>query len=221
MNTKIKGWNFNRSTGKLSADGSTSLDNLRAEKKRLETRLAQIPGLISKLSHGIKTLESDIIWLQSLNKRRQKNWEKENGKGVGQAIHDEQNKVIARKAEVSTLQNEQKRIPEQIKAVDRQIEALIQGESTGLSKGLNAATARQMGELELEKEQNQIEHEKQIKEIELEKAKEDNTTKKWTPLHWGLLIGAILLLSIGGFILYKRKQAAALKVIGNPVTPLP
>lgn len=234
MNGKMKGWNFLSRQKKLSADGSTTLDTLRAEKNRLEARYAQIPGLISQIQNNIKLTQHDIDWLSSLNNRRQKNWEKENGgKQVGDVIYQAKNKIVAWKAQISTMNTEKSRIPEQIKAIDRQIEAMVQGESQGLSKGLNSATAAQMGLLELERAKEDIEKEQQLKELEIQKQQEltqmeiqkakEQQGKLSPTLKWSLIIGGTVLLLIIGFVIYKRRlnaKALSTVVANPPVNPL-
>ena len=63
-------WNFFLPKAKLSADGSTTLDSLKAEKQRLEARLTQIPTTIANLQNSINLMSSDITWLNGLNNRR-------------------------------------------------------------------------------------------------------------------------------------------------------
>src|SRR3990167_6854808 len=152
---KMKGWNFLGK--KLSADGSTTNENLRTEKKRLEARLVEIPVIIARLRNGIASQEGDITWLNGLNNRRRKNWEKEKGKDLKQTVYDLTNAVANSKAQISSLDTEMGRIPAQIEAIDRQLDAMVKGESTGLSKGLTTAQAKQLGELELQKEQERSE----------------------------------------------------------------
>lgn len=208
MNGKIKGWRFLNRPKTFSADGSTTLDNLRAEKTKLESRLAQIPGLISQIQNSINVTQQDIDWLNGLNNRRKKNWEKDNGgKRVEDAVYEATNRIVDWNATISNLSNEKGRIPEQLKAVDRQLEALVQGESKGLSKGLSSATARDLGVLEVKKEQANIIQEQQINAVELEKAKaeQEQLAQKMSPtLKWSLIIGSAILLIVIAFIIYKK-----------------
>lgn len=207
----MKGWKF--AGKKVSADGSTTLETLRAEKTRLEARLAELPGLISRMQHSIAVVQGDIDWLNSLNNRRAKDWEKENGKSREQAVYDGTNTVATYKAQLTTMQNELARIPDQITEIDRQLAALVQGESAGLTRGLTSAQAQQMGEIELQKEQNQIAHENAMQQVELQAARQQAATSAagMSPqLKWGLIIGAVLLIAaIAGYVIYKRKAAAA------------
>lgn len=225
MNGKIKGWTFLRPQRKLSADGSTTLDNLRAEKNRLETRLAQIPGLISQLNNNIRLKQQDIDWLNSLNNRRKKKWEKENGgKRLEDVVYQLAKDIVNINAQITTLNNEKNRIPEQIRAIDRQLEAMIQGESQGLSKGLNSQVAAQLGVLELERTKDNIRQEQQLKEIEVQKAKEEQEKKLSPALKWSLIIGGTVLVLIIGYVIYKRSlkapKAVAPIVSGTPINPV-
>jgi|SRR5690606_23283209 len=228
MNGQIKGWNFRPQLSKVrysAADGSTTLDSLRADKQRLEARLAEIPGMISQLEHSIKVMQSDITWLGSLNNRRKKNWEKENGKSVEQAMYDATNTVVNYKARLTSLQNEKSRIPGQIKAIDSQLETLVQGESSGLSKGLDAATAAKLGELEVLRERQKIQHETTLQQAEVEKAEsQKQQMKPW--LKWTLIIGSVVLVAVTIILLVRRSKKKAAKVAadaaaaaakGNPI----
>ena len=220
IRAQIKGWHFPHQRAKLAADGSTTLDNLRAEKTRLESRLAQIPGLISNLQHSIQVLQQDITWLGSLNNRRKKNWEKENGKSVEKAMYDGTNILVGYKAQVTNLENEKARIPEQIKAVDRQLEAMIQGESQGLSRGLDSKTARELGEMEVLKEQQKIEHEAKVQEIELQKVQEPKPSV-FTTKNILIGLGAFIALGLIVYFVFFRKKTPVATPSGTSGPKLP
>lgn len=220
MKGTIKGWNF-LGKQKLSADGSTTNQTLQAEKKRLEARLVEIPTLIARLQNSITLTQNDITWLNGLNNRRRKDWEKENGKNIEQVVYDANNTIVNYKAQVEALNTEKSRIPAQIETIDKQLQALITGESTGLSKGLTVAHAQQLGQLELQKETAKIEHEQQVQQVELQKAQSEaqaaavvaqQKTEGMNPqLKWGLIISTgLLILAITIYVIRKRKQAAAL-----------
>jgi len=204
----MKGWSFR--TVKLSANGSTTIQTLNDEKKRLDNRLIQVPVLIANLEKSTATIESDKNWLSALNDRRRKNWEEENKIKVVDAIARAERQIIENNATLVSLKTELASIPDKIKDVNRQIEALVKGESTGLTKGLDAASAQQLGELALQKEQNQIAFETQIQKAEIQKLEEQkNTSGMSSGLKTGLIIGSILLtIAIIGFIMYKKKQAS-------------
>ncbi|MFN6075716.1 MAG: hypothetical protein ACK46Y_09120 [Fluviicola sp.] len=208
MDTQMKGWSFR--TVKLSANGSTTIQTLNDEKKRLDNRLIQIPVLIANLEKSTATIESDKNWLSALNDRRRKNWEEENKIKVVDAIARAERQVIENNATLVSLKTELASIPDKIKDVNRQIEALVKGESTGLTKGLDAASAQQLGELALQKEQNQIAFETQIQKAEIQKLEEQkNTSGMSSGLKTGLIIGSILLtIAIIGFIVYKKKMSS-------------
>lgn len=205
--TRIIGWNFQR---KYSADGSTTQQTLLAEKKRLEGRVTEIPGLISKIQNNINLTQSDIDWLNSLNNRRRKDWEKENGKNIEQVVYDAANQIVSWKAQIDQLNTEKSRIPGQIADIDRQLAALVKGESDGLSKGLDKTTAKELGEMALKKEQNTIEHEAAMQQVELQKAQTTAAKSGMsTELKIGIVIGSIIVLAIIGYMVYQHRQAAA------------
>ena len=227
MNGQMKGWNFlpKKQTQTFSADGSTStIDTLKAEKTRLEKRLADIPGLISRLDNSISLVQQDITWLNGISKHKAKQWEKDNGKSREQAIYDGKNVIVSYQADQNSLRNELARIPQQIKDVDTQISTIINGEGTGLSKGLSKDTARQLGQLELTKEQNQITVQKQIDQANLQTAQiqtqtaQQQATQKTAmspQLKWGIIIGTAVLIAIISYVIYRHKQAK-LAALGMP-----
>lgn len=213
-----KMWNFFLPKQKLSADGSTTLDSLKTEKSRLEARLTEIPRTIANLQNSINLMSSDITWLGGLNNRRKKDWEKDNGKSVEQAVYDAKNRIVDYNAQISAMNTEKGRIPAQIEAIDRQLEALVKGESDGLSKGLTVAHAQQLGQLELQKEQEKITHETKLQEVELQQAQavaqaEAQKAQGMNPkLKWGLIIGgSIILIIIVVVVIRQQKKALALK----------
>jgi dGTP triphosphohydrolase len=214
-------WNFFLPKPKLSADGSTTLDSLKAEKQRLEARLTQIPTTVANLQNSINLMTSDINWLDSLNNRRKKDWEKENGKSKEQAVYDARNRIVDYNAQISAMNTEKSRIPAQIEAIDRQLEALVKGESDGLSKGLTVAHAQQLGQLALQKEQETITHETQMQKVELEQAQataqaEVEKAKGMNPqLKWGLIIGGSIIAIIIVVMVIRHKKASALKAVAS------
>lgn len=206
--------NFFLPKPKLSADGSTTLDSLKTEKQRLEARLTEIPRTVANLQNSINLMTSDITWLEGLNNRRKKEWEKENGKSVEQAVYDARNRMVDYNAQISAMNTEKSRIPAQIEAIDRQIEALVQGESTGLTKGLTTAHAQQLGQLALQQEQDKITHETQMQEVELKQAQavaqaEVQKAQGMNPqLKWGLIIGGSILVIIIAVVVIRSKKKA-------------
>ncbi|TSJ41272.1 hypothetical protein [Fluviicola chungangensis] len=214
-------WNFFLPKPKLSADGSTTLDSLKAEKQRLEARLTEIPRTIANLQNSINLMSSDITWLEGLNNRRKKDWEKENGKSVEQAVYDAKNRIVDYNAQISAMNTEKGRIPDQIKAIERQLDALVKGESDGLSKGLTTAHAQQLGQLALQKEQEQITHETKMQEVELQQAQataqaEVEKAKGMNPqLKWGLIIGGSIILIIVIVMVIRHRKASALNAVAQ------
>lgn len=223
MKGNIKGWNFLK--GKLSADGSTTNDTLRAEKARLEARFTEIPKIIANLQNTIRLTQGDIDWLESLNNRRRKDWEKENGgKDIEQVVYDAAKRIVDYNAQISSMNTEKSRIPAQIEAIDRQFDAMIQGESAGLSKGLTATASKQLGELAVRQELGKIEHEKAVQDVQLQAVTQQaqvaqQQAKRMSPqMKWGLIIGSVVVvLGIIGYVIYQRKQALKLPKTINPV----
>lgn len=214
--------NFFLPKAKLSADGSTTLDSLRAEKQRLQARLTEIPTTVANLQNSVNLMNSDITWLGSLNNRRKKDWEKENGKSVEQAVYDAKNRIVDYNAQISAMNAEKSNIPAQIQAIDRQIDALVNGESTGLSKGLTAANAQQLGQLALKQEQDKITHETQMQQVELQQAQAvaqaevQKATGMNPQLKWGLIIGgSVLALVLIVVAIRHHKKALALKATAS------
>lgn len=215
-------WNFFLPKQKLSADGSTTLETLRKEKQRLEARFSQIPTLVANLQNSINLMSSDVSWLGALNNRRKKDWEKENGKSVEQAVYDANNRIVDYQGQITALNTEKSRIPEQITAIDRQLEALVTGESNGLSKGLTLAHSKQLGELELQKEQEKITHETKMQEVELQQAQaiaqtQADQAKGMNPqIKWAIIIGSsIVVIIIVIMVIRAQKKTLTL----NAVTP--
>jgi len=223
---QIKGWDFKRA---FSADGSSTEASLRADKKRLEARLVEIPKLIAQLQHSIKVTQGDIDWVKSLGNWKKRKWEKEKNVVAEEWVRKTEAIVVQRKGQVSSLTTEKSRIPAQITAIQKQIDTLVKGESIGLEKGLDKESAKAIGELELEKERERLAHERAIREAELiaetkrqelqaekdrqameiqtKEAEKAKAGKNQNKLFIG--IGITLLLIIGGYILYKRKMAKA------------
>lgn len=217
-----KMWNFFLPKQKLSADGSTTLETLRAEKQRLETRLTQIPTTIANLQNSINLMSSDVTWLEGLNNRRKKDWEKENGKTVEKAVYDAKNRIVDYQAQIASMNTEKSRIPAQIEAIDRQLESLVKGESDGLSKGLTLAHAQQLGRLELQKEQEKITHETKLQEVELQQAQavaqaEVQKSQGMNPqLKWGLIIGgSIIAIIVVVLVIRQQKKGLAIKAVAS------
>lgn len=213
MKGKIIGWNFTKGMKRTyNADGGTTLEMLTAEKTRLETRLVEIPKLIAQLHHSVNVIQKDINWLGSLSNMKRKKWEKENGKSIGTAQHEGANAITKMKGQITSMTQEKSRIPDQIKSIDSQLTALVKGEATGLEKGIDKETARELGEIELQKERDRMAHERALREAELEQqqlaaaAAEKEKQGKAQNKVW-IVLGVIVLLAIAGYIVYKRRKA--------------
>lgn len=217
----IKGWDFSRY---YSADGSkeqSTLDSLNAEKRKLEARLIAIPKEVSALNESIKNMQHEYDWLSSLNKRRQKSYEKEKGEHPHTTAHRYKKKIAAAKAKITSINTEKGRIPKQIEAIQKQLDTLIKGESDGLSKGLDKESAKALGEIELEKEKARLEHESKLQQIEADKqqrlAEEEVAQKEEAEQQGnkkGLIIGiaVVVILIIIGYVIYKKRMAKAVNV---------
>lgn len=223
MKGKIKGWNFKRA---YAADGSAStLEQLTAEKRRLEARLLEIPKIIPQLEASLERARNDIEWLKSLGMLKRRKWEKEKGTTVEVAIYNYEKGIVTNTGRIESLKLEQKQLPSKIQDIQNQLDKLVQGESKGLEKGLDKETAKEMGEIELQKEKERLAHERALREAELkaesekraleaEQLRQEQKTqseekvgKNQTKLFIG--IGIALILLVGGFILYKRKMTKA------------
>ncbi len=206
---KIIGWNFKKGlTGSFNADGSSSLETLTSEKTRLENRFVEIPKLIAQLKHSISLTQNDINWLNSLSNSQRKKWEKKNGKTVEVATQFMARRVTEMNGQVGTLSSERSRIPEQINNVKQQLAALVNGEATGLELGLSKETAQQLGEMELENEQERIDHERTVRESELAQLEESKEKEGWSQQTKIIIgVGVALLLAFIGYMVYKRQLA--------------
>lgn len=208
MKGKIIGWNFKRHFDRsYNADGSTSLDTLTAEKKRLEARLVEIPKKISEINYSITATQNDITWLNGLSRSKRKDWEKANGKSVEDAVYYASQKVNEMTAQVSALGAEKGRIPAQITEVQKQLDALVKGEATGLELGLDKDTAQQLGEIQLEKERDKLAHERALREAELQKAEDANTESAGNGKKVIIIVSIVIVLAIIGYFIYKKKFA--------------
>ena len=202
-----------------SADGTSTLDALKSERSKLQARLKQIPIEIANLTNTIRLRQEDINWLRSLSNRKRKKWEKEKGTTANEAIYRAEQAIVDYKARVASMSEEKKRIPAQISSITKQIDTLVKGESTGLEKGIDRETAKELGEIELQKERERLAHERSLREIQLaeqqaeqqrqeqeqKKAKIVADEQKQNNLLLG--IGAIIIIAIIAWVIYKRKFA--------------
>lgn len=209
---KMTGWKFRRNQHRsYNADGASSLETLTSEKRRLENRLVEIPKQIAQLNQSVELTQNDINWLNSLSNRNRRKWEEEHGETVENATYQRTNRVNAMKAQVTALGTEKARIPEQLSNVQKQLDALVQGEATGLERGLDKETARELGEIELQNEQEEIDHQRALRQAELEQQQEVPEPKS---LSMGAKVaigaGVLLLLALIGYAIYKKRAATKL-----------
>lgn len=210
-----------------AADGTSTLDALKAERSKLEARLKQIPIEIANLANTIRLRQEDINWLRSLSNRKRKKWEKEKGVDANTQIYRMEQAIVDYKARISSMSEEKKRIPAQITSITKQIDTLIKGESTGLEKGIDRETAKELGEIELQKERERLAHERSIREIQLKEEqaeqqrqaeaqqRKDEQEQKAAKVQADeqkrnnvlIGIGAVIIIGIIAWIIYKRKFA--------------
>ncbi len=202
-----------------AADGTSTLDTLKSERSKLQARLKQIPIDITNLTNTIRLRQEDINWLKSLSNQKRKKWEKEKGTTANEAVYRAEQTIVDYKARVASMSAEKKRIPKQISSITDQINTLIKGESTGLEKGIDRETAKELGEIELQKERERLAHERSLREMQLEEqqaqqqrqeqeqksAKGVADEQKRNNLLMG--IGAVIIIVIIAWIVYKRKFA--------------
>lgn len=219
MRGEIKGWTFARM---LYADGTTTRDAISAEKTKLEARLVQIPSEIAAYETSIANMQKDYDWLSSLDKSHQKSYQKDHGIHPHEAAAQLLNKIAAANAAISSLKQEKSRIPIRLEELQKQLDALVRGESDGLAKGLDKESAQVLGEIELQKEQARLEHDSKMQEIELQQAEQKaaeekavNEQGKNTKLIIGII--AVALLALIGFLIYRSRQAAKLAQTVNPL----
>lgn len=211
---KIKGWKF-RQERWSGVDGSSTRESLIAEKKRLAARVSQIPILMAQKQRSVKVMTDDMNWLKSLSNLKRKRWEKDHRKDAGATIRLLENRINTEKAAIQSLASEKSRIPEQLSAIEKQLNTLVEGESKGLEKGLDKESAQALGELEVQKQTNQLEHEKNLQNQQLESQrmqlqKEAEAKAGASQNKWFLILGISALVVIGGIAWYKRNQAAKL-----------
>lgn len=202
---KMIGWNFLRSADSFNADGSSTLDSLNSEKRRLEQRLVDIPKSIANYTHKIGLIRKDVQWLSSLSRSHKRSWEKKHGITTEKAIYDGNNNIANLTASINSLKIEKSRIPDQINSIEKQLDALVKGESKGLEKGLDKESAKELGKIEIEKQRQVIQHEKEMQQQELIAEQENQKAKSKKGLFIG--IGITILLVIIGYVIY-RKQVA-------------
>jgi hypothetical protein len=210
---KIIGWDFTRYH---SADGDdkSSQTAITEQIEKLEARLLEIPKLISSKKQAIARMQSDYEWLSGLSKSRQRGYEKDKGVHPHVVSANLKKKIGAMSAEITALGTEKSRIPKQLENLKGQINTLIKGESEGLSKGLDKETSKELGEIELNKQNAELAHQSKLQEIEAQKAEElareqieqnKGAGGANTKLIIGISITAVLI--IIGIIIYRKRMS--------------
>ncbi|CAG5086786.1 type VII secretion EssA family protein [Parvicella tangerina] len=225
VDTKISGWNFGRvspiTEAYYSANGASTLDDLRKSLEKLENRLVELPAVLKNYQDAISRMQSDINYLAGLSNRKKKKWSKENGgKDVGQVIYDLEKKIDVYEGKIDSAKAEQKRLPSRISDLKNQIKALVEAEGKGIEKGLDPEAAKQLGEIEVAKQQQELEFQKQQqqaqqKQAEQQQQEKEEADKKASQTQWFIIAGVGLLLIIGIIVAIKKFRANQLKVAAS------
>lgn len=212
----IRGWRFPRYYSADGSDSQSTRDAISIEKKNLEARLAQIPSQIAAYEQSIVRMQQDYDWLSSLDKSRQKSYQKENGKHPHEVSAAIVVKINEANNAIGSLRQEKSRIPQRLEELQKQLDSLVRGESDGLAKGLDKESAKALGEIELQKEKARFAHEAKILDIETQKAEqlaqkelEQNQTEQTKGNNTKLIVGisvAVVLIIIG-IIIYRKRMA--------------
>jgi len=217
IDTKIKGWDFSPEKEKkekqFSADGSDTLDDLRGEINKLETRLAEIPGLIVKNEKITAKKKQDAAFLRGLKRRKRKKWEKANGKSAIATADQLEAQADELDAVIASLKVEQKRLPDRLDSLKKQVNTLVNAEGKGIEKGIDPESAKTLGEMEVAKQQEALRQQQlmmqkqavQQKQAEADAKKDPPKTTDQTMWFWVAGIG--LLLIIAGFFMVKKLSA--------------
>ena len=98
--------------------------------------------------------------------------------------------------------------------VQKQLDALVRGEATGLERGLDKETAQELGEMELQNEQEEIDHQRALRQVELDQQQASPEPKS---LSMGAKVaigaGIVLLLAFVGYMIYKKRAAQKLVAV--------
>lgn len=226
--TKIKGWKFlNDEQGvetHFDFDGSESLDELRAEINKHEARLAEIPGLIVKNQNIINQKKQDAAFVLGLGWIKRRKWEKQNGKTVEAAASALNAQASELEGVIASLKTEQRRLPERIDSIKSQVNTLVKAEGKGIEKGIDPESAKQLGEIEVAKQQQVLEHERQLIQKQAETQKEtdekeadekEKKAKKEAQTKWLIIGGVSLLVIIGIVAAIKKFKAKKLKALAT------
>ena len=221
VDTKIKSWKFlhDESEGYHAADGSSTATELRNSLEALEKRLVELPALIKKYKDIIDRKEADIKHLNGLSNWKKKKWEKENGRNAGEVVYQLGKDVDVYEGKIASAEAEQKRLPNRINDIKTQIKTLVEAEGKGIEKGIDPEAAKQLGEIEVAKQQEALEHQKLMQQKQADQQKEKDQQKKEEKAEseakaamqkW--IIGGVvtLLLIVGAILAYKHFKAKKL-----------
>lgn len=210
IDTKIKGWNFlkkDEPEGHHSLDGSSSLDELQDELSKLEDRLVAIPSMITKKQNAATLKDNDAAYLLGLGWLKRRKWEKQNGKTVEQAAKQLKTEAEELRAEVSSLKTEKDRLPDRIETLQKQINTLINAESKGMEKGIDSDSAKQLGEIEVAKQQEALKHQQLMMQKQAQEAENSKEEKRGSQTQWFVIAGVGLLLIVAAFFVIKKLKA--------------
>jgi len=211
----IKGWDF-RTERHFSADGGGSestLNELREEVNKLENRLSEIPKLITQNKNLILQKRKESTWLKSLSRRKRRKWEKDNGKDALQLAYQMEQQAKNAEATIASLKTEQTRLPERIDAIKKQISTLVNAEGKGIEKGIDPESAKQLGEIEVAKQQAELQHQQQVRQKQAEAAQNEEDDKGSTTSIW--ITGGALVALIITIIIISRIRKAKLKTTAS------
>lgn len=216
IETKIKGWNFSTTEkskieSHYSADGSTTVDELRNDLNKLEKRLAEIPGLIQSKQNLATQKRQDAAYLKGLKRRKRKRWEKDHGTSAIATADKYEDEADNIDAEITSLNTEKSRLPDRIESLKKQINTLVNAEGEGIAKGIDPESAKQLGQIEVAKQKEAMQKQAIIeqKQAAAQQSKENQSNtdnqNKWI---WIGGIGLLTLILIVFAILKLKPKAA-------------
>lgn len=208
IDTKIRGWNFLKREypeKHFALDGSGSLESLQDELNKLESRLAEIPGLITKKQNVIAQKKQDATYLLGLGWIKRRKWEKQNGKTVEGAAKELTGQADALQAEIESLKVENERLPERIETLKKQIETLVDAEGKGMEKGIDSESARQLGEMEVAKQREALAQQQMMMQKQMIAQETENSDdKKSSSTIWIVVAAGGLIILVSAILLIKR-----------------
>ncbi|CAG5082284.1 type VII secretion EssA family protein [Parvicella tangerina] len=224
IDTKISGWNFGQSIAQpevyYAADGASTLTDLRSSLDKLEKRLVELPSVIKNYQDIISRKQADIGYLKGLSNRKKKKWEKDNGgKNADEVVYQLEKDIDVYEGKIESAKAEQKRLPGRISDLKKQIQALVEAESKGIEKGIDPDSAKQLGEIEVAKQQQELEYQKQMQQAQQKQAEQqqqkEEEDKKSSQMQWVIIAGVSLLVIIGIVVAIKKFKANKLKTVAT------